>query len=60
TVHDQALAEYAAIREEATAEEAKNAWVDAALKSGEITEEEAQAKRQAKKQRTQGSTGGKK
>ncbi len=43
-----------------TAEEAKNAWVDAALKSGEITEEEAEAKRQAKKQRTQGSTGGKK
>lgn len=43
-----------------TAEEAKNAWVDAALKSGEITEEEAQAKRQSKKQSTKGPTGGKK
>ena len=45
---------------EMTAEEAKNAWVDAALKSGAITEEEAQAKRQAKKRRTQDSAEGKK
>ena len=43
-----------------TAEEAKAAWVDAALKSGEITEEEAEAKRQSTKQGTKGSTKGRK
>jgi len=43
-----------------TAEEAKNAWVDAALKSGDITEEEAEAKRQSTKQGTKGSTKGRK
>ena len=43
-----------------TAEEARDAWVKAALEAGKITEEEAQAKRQFKKQGTKESTGGKK
>ncbi len=43
-----------------TEEEAKAAWIKAALEAGQITEEEAQAKRQAWKQSTKGSTRGRK
>ena len=38
-----------------TAEEAKAAWIKAALEAGQITEEEAQAKRQSTKQGTKDS-----